>query len=69
MTALIISGPSRCGKTQHAESLAKHYGKSKILDGWHPGRPLPDNTLILTNVVNVPGAIRFEDAMKELKGV
>lgn len=46
--AVIIRGPQGCGKTRNAEALAKHFGKTLIIDDWKDGEPLPDNALCLT---------------------
>ncbi len=33
--SVYIYGPQGCGKTHHAESLAKFFGLSYIMDGFH----------------------------------
>ncbi|MBD8531467.1 MULTISPECIES: hypothetical protein [unclassified Massilia] len=63
---IVIHGPSGCGKTRNAAALARHYGKSSILDDWtpRPGAKLQANVLALTNESPAPlGAIAFSDAM------
>ncbi len=47
---VVVYGPQGCGKSAHARLLAKHYGKSRIVDDWTPGAPLSSDTLALTNV-------------------
>ena len=61
---LIIHGPQGCGMSRHAAALAKHYGRTIILDDWTPGTPVPADALVLTNESNVEGAIEFKDAMR-----
>lgn len=61
---VVIYGPQGCGKSRHAEALAKHYGKARII---HEGRMVdryPADALVLTNDSGVPGAIAFDDAMR-----
>ncbi len=59
--SVTIYGPSGCGKSTHAATLAKFFGKTRIVDGWTPGGPLDDDTLALTNHPHT-GAIDFYDA-------
>lgn len=54
MPALIIHGPQGTGKTRHAAAIAKHYGKTEVLDDRLFAipiffRPMTDHYLILTN--------------------
>jgi hypothetical protein len=58
---IVIYGPQGCGKSTHATALARHYGKTRIVDDWMPGRQLPSDTLALTNACHI-GAIHFLDA-------
>ena len=61
---VVIYGEHGCGKTRHANALAAHYGKTRILDGWRVGMLLPADALALTNdPTNLLGAIQFLDAM------
>jgi Holliday junction resolvasome RuvABC ATP-dependent DNA helicase subunit len=62
-TGIVIYGPQGCGKTTHAAALARHYGKTRIVDDWTPGGPVPDDTLVLTNVPH-GRAISFLDAAR-----
>jgi replication-associated recombination protein RarA len=58
---IVVYGPQGCGKTTHAAALARHYGKTRIVDDWTPSRPVPADTLALTNACHVE-AIHFLDA-------
>lgn len=58
---IVIYGPQGCGKSTHAAALARHYGKTRIVDDWTPSRPVPADTLALTNACHI-GAIHFLDA-------
>lgn len=72
--SVIIYGPQGCGKTRNAEALAKHFGLNHIIDdgedengnSWHPGDPVPDDTLVLTNAPGIDGAISFDEAMASI---
>lgn len=61
---VIVFGPHLCGKTTHAAALARHFGKSRIVDDWTPGGPVSADTLALTSHPH-PAAIRFVDAISE----
>ena len=63
-TGTVIYGPQGCGKTTHAVALARHYGKTRIVDDWQPGGPVPSNTLALTSAPH-QGAIPFLKAVTE----
>lgn len=60
-SAIVVYGPHSCGKSTHAKALAKHYGKSRVVDDWTPGAPLSADTIALTNFPHA-GAIDFWDA-------
>lgn len=60
----VIYGPQGCGKTTHKAALAAHFGLSHVIDDWNPTDPLPENTLALTNVPGVEGAIAFSDVVR-----
>lgn len=65
---VIVHGPEGCGKSRHAAALARHYGKTVILDDWQPraGVSVPAHALALTNVSPPPkNAIEFSKAMRE----
>lgn len=62
----IVYGNQGCGKTTHQAALAKHLGLSQIIDEWNGIDPLPDNTLALTNVEGIEGALDFFDVMEEM---
>lgn len=64
---VVIYGPEGCGKSRNAAALARHYGKSVIVDDWQPhaGNRVPANALVLTNASPAPhGAIEFSAAMR-----
>jgi hypothetical protein len=61
---IVVYGPARAGKTQHAAALARHYGKTRIVDDWTPGGPLRADTLALTSVP-VRGAVYLLDAIDD----
>jgi energy-coupling factor transporter ATP-binding protein EcfA2 len=65
-TNIVIYGPSGCGKSTHACALARHYGKTRIVDDWTPGSRLGDDTLALTNVPH-QGAVPFLQAVTEAR--
>lgn len=45
----LVHGPEGCGKTTHAQAIAKALGLRDVLDNWKPGQPAPLlNTLILS---------------------
>jgi Holliday junction resolvasome RuvABC ATP-dependent DNA helicase subunit len=58
---VLVYGPAGCGKTTHAQALAKFYGKTRIVDDWEPGGRVPADTLALTNALH-QGAVDFVDA-------
>lgn len=61
---VVIYGPAGCGKTTHAVALAASFGKTRIVDDWQPGGPLPADTLALTSEP-CKGAINFNDALRD----
>ncbi len=73
--SVIIYGPQGCGKTSNAEALAKHFGLNHIIDdgedehgnSWHPGDPVPDDALVLTNAPGIDGAISFDEALAAMQ--
>lgn len=69
--SLIIYGPQGCGKTRNAQRLAAHFGLTHILDDdeeWNEQRPLPADTLVLTNQEGIPGALNFHQVMALIDG-
>ena len=58
---VVIYGPQGCGKSAHATALANHYGKTRVVDDWEPGGPVPADTLALTSAA-CDGAIHFLEA-------
>lgn len=66
---IVIHGPQGCGKTRHAQALAKHFGCDRIVDDWE-GEDRRAGTLVLTNDVEpasiLPGMVvlPFADAMR-----
>ncbi len=65
-TSIVIYGPNGCGKSRYAVALAKHFGKTRIVDDWTPGSRLDDDTLALTNVPH-QGAVPFLKAVSEAR--
>lgn len=59
---VIVFGPSGCGKSTHATALALYFGKTRIVDDWVPGGPVPADTLALTSTP-CGDSIRFDDAI------
>jgi energy-coupling factor transporter ATP-binding protein EcfA2 len=48
--SVLVYGPHGCGKSTHANEIAKALGLNKIHDDWEPGTPFDMlDTLILTN--------------------
>jgi len=66
--SVIVYGPQGCGKTSNAKVLAQHFGFSNIKDNWMPGDELPEDTLALTNVENVPGVLDFYEVQAAMAG-
>lgn len=49
----IVHGPAGCGKSTHAQAIAKALGLSQIHDNWAAGAPVPLlDTLVLTDADN-----------------
>lgn len=49
----IVHGPVGCGKSTHAQAIAKALGLSQIHDNWAAGAPVPLlDTLVLTDADN-----------------
>ena len=44
---IVIYGPPASGKTRNRDMLAKHFGKSLIVDGWDGRSRLADDALAL----------------------
>ncbi|HET6807226.1 MAG TPA: AAA family ATPase [Frateuria sp.] len=72
--SVIVFGPPGCGKTRAAQRIAKHFGLSRIVDGWD-GRERPQliGTLYLTNQVppefhDGRRAYAFESLPKSVRG-
>lgn len=67
--ALFIYGPQGCGKTRHAAALAKHFGKSRIVDSFEDRVDvlvLTECDLVLTNEPHpAVNCISFDDAMSQ----
>lgn len=70
MGGVVIYGKQGAGKTMNARQLATFYGKSTVVDDdprqWRPGNPVPDDTIVLTSVENVAGAVPLEEALRLL---
>lgn len=48
--SVLVYGPQGCGKSTHADEIAKALSLNKIHDDWEPGNPFDMlDTLILTN--------------------
>lgn len=50
---VVIHGPQGCGKTRHAQALARHFGCEQITDDWSGHGRLEPGTLALTNATSV----------------
>ena len=61
--SIVVYGPQGCGKTRNKTALQAHFGMGQVIDDWKPGDPLPENTLALTNVPGVAGAIEYSDVV------
>jgi len=59
---IVVYGPPGSGKTVHATAIAKFYGKSRVVDDWVPGGPVPRDTLALTDQP-YDGAIHITEAI------
>ncbi|WP_068638730.1 hypothetical protein [Thauera butanivorans] len=46
----VIHGPQGCGKTFHAQALARHFGCARIVDDWDGKTALQPGDLALTNM-------------------
>jgi len=66
MNAMIVYGPQGCGKTHNAQVIAKCFGLTSILDGWHGKGELPPDTLVLTNVQGIEGAQDYYKVMYDI---
>lgn len=66
MSTVIIYGPQGCGKTRNAQLIAKAFGLTAILDGWHGKGSVPEDTLVLTNVQGIEGAQDYYKVMYEI---
>lgn len=66
MIAVIVYGPQGCGKSTNAEAMRRHFGVARVVDGYAPGDELPGDTLALTNVPGVAGALDYADVMREM---
>ena len=66
MSTVIIYGPQGCGKTRNAQLIAKTFGITAILDGWHGKGSVPEDTLVLTNVQGIEGARDYYQVMVEV---
>ena len=64
--AVIITGPQGSGKTLHAQALALHYGKQRIVDEWFIGQTVPMDALILTTERNLVNAIPLKNAVRAM---
>lgn len=59
MSIVILHGAPATGKTRRSEQFKRHYGCSRIVDGWDGRAKLKDGDLAITNETppfNVPGA-------------
>lgn len=73
---VVIYGPQDCGKTVCTNLFAKHYGATKVADGWIPtmgqqGLNNDDVVLVLTNrtaadlkEIGIKNPIHFVEALK-----
>lgn len=60
---VVITGPQGCGKSNHGEALARHYGKVAVIDDWTIGTPIPSDAIALTSETRLINAIRYKNAM------
>lgn len=73
MEGIVVYGPQGCGKSANAGLLAKHFGKTRIVEGddWQPGEPLPGDTLVTTNrppeLLKGYRTVEFFSAMQAIK--
>ena len=68
---VFIFGPPGWGKTTHGPRFAEHFGKTRIIDDWHPRDPLPPgNALVLTQHPPPPltHAVPIADALRLIIG-
>lgn len=66
MSTIIVYGSQGCGKTRNAQVMAKCFGLTSILDGWHGKGELPPDTLVLTNVQGIEGAQDYYKVMYDI---
>lgn len=50
LKSIIFTAPQGWGKTHHAGKLKAALGCRSVVDEWHPGQPVTDGALHLTNV-------------------
>lgn len=68
MKSIIVSGPQGCGKTTNASRIVKALGLKRVRDSWVPGTPYPqEDTLVLTNGVQIVGAMSYRQAMQAVE--
>lgn len=61
---VVITGPQGCGKSKHGTAIARHYGKTAVVDEWIIGMPIPANAIALTSETRLVNAIPFKNAMR-----
>lgn len=66
VVATVVAGPQGCGKSIHAQALARHYGCHTVVDDWWLGQPIVAGALHLTQLTvaeataAVPAGVRVE---------
>ena len=53
---VFLIGPQGGGKSEHAAQVAKMLGLARVVDDWNGRDPVPDDALVLSNVVPVEKA-------------
>jgi len=64
MKTVIIYAPQGTGKTKHAEALRKHFGCTKVIDGWPGEGAFEPGALHLTNMP--VEAMSLEEALRRM---
>lgn len=57
---VIVYAPQGTGKTINAQAIAAFFGKSRVVDEWVPGVLIPSDSIALTNVPGIHGAVSLD---------